>query len=218
VKTINLGGVNCYLLHSPNGSVLIDSGFSARRAKFVEALDAAGCRPGNLKLVVLTHGDSDHAGNAAYLRDVYGAKLALHDADSGMVEHGDMGWNRKAEPDEMSWIMKAMSFAMGKFLKPGAFQTFIPDLRVEEGFDLSPYGVDARIIQLPGHSKGSIGVLLPNGDLFCGDFLYNMPGLHFIDNKADHEASLKKLKSLNIATIYPGHGKPFPGKRRLARS
>jgi hypothetical protein len=40
------------------------------------------------------NGDLDYAGNAAYLREEFGARIAMHHADSGMVERGDMFWNR----------------------------------------------------------------------------------------------------------------------------
>jgi glyoxylase-like metal-dependent hydrolase (beta-lactamase superfamily II) len=45
--------------------------------------------PGNLALIVLAHGDFDHTGNGAYLRQKYGARMATHRDDLGMVERGD---------------------------------------------------------------------------------------------------------------------------------
>lgn len=210
IKTINLGGVNCYLAICPDGFILIDAGFSGRRATLLKELEASGCRPGNLKLVLITHGDADHAGSAAYLRDMYGAKIAMHADDAGMVERGDMSWNRKAKPDRMSLIMKVMASVMSKFAKSGRFEKFTPDLLVEDGFDLSEYGLDATVLHLPGHSKGSIGILTKDGDLYCGDLFYNMPGFKFVDNQADHDESIRKLKGLTVHKIYPGHGKALP--------
>lgn len=79
----------------------------------------------------------------------------------------------------------------------------------KDGQDLFEYGFGAKVLHLPGHSKGSIGILTNGGDLFCGDLLYNIAGLNFIDDLADFHTSIKKLKSLKINTVYPGHGKPF---------
>jgi len=42
---------------------------------------------------------------------------------------------------------------------------------LEEGQPLSDVGLDASVLHLPGHSKGSIGILTASGDLFCGDLL-----------------------------------------------
>jgi glyoxylase-like metal-dependent hydrolase (beta-lactamase superfamily II) len=127
-----------------------------------------------------------------------------------MVERGDMGWNRKARPDRMSLIMKIMTSMVQLFVKTGAFEKFTPDLTVDDGFDLSSYGLDATVLHLPGHSKGSIGILTKDGDLCCGDLFYNMPGFRFVDNQADYDMSVKKLKGLNVRRIFPGHGKALP--------
>jgi hydroxyacylglutathione hydrolase len=217
IKIINFGGVNCYLIKTGSGYILIDTGFPSRRTALEKELASAGCPPGDLKLVILTHGDLDHAGNCTYLREKYGAKIAMHADDSGMVERGDMSWNRKAKPDKFSIIFRIMS-VMSFFFRPGKFDIFKPDLTIDEGFDLSGYGFDAKVLYLPGHSKGSLGILTSSGDLFCGDLIYNIfgkPGIRFIDNMADYNDSVEKLAKLNIKTVYPGHGKPFPMDKLL---
>jgi hydroxyacylglutathione hydrolase len=95
---LGLGKVNCYLIKTDNGCVLIDTGLDRQRANLEGELVSAGCQPGNLKLILVTHGDSDHSGNAAYLREKYGAKIAVHRGESKVVERGDMILNRKNRP------------------------------------------------------------------------------------------------------------------------
>ncbi len=90
-----LGSVNCYLIDTGAGYILIDTGCANQRANLRNELVSAGCRPGDLRLIVLTHGDFDHTGNAAYLRDEFGARIAMHRGDAGMAERGDMFANRK---------------------------------------------------------------------------------------------------------------------------
>jgi hydroxyacylglutathione hydrolase len=206
--------VNCYLLPAGDGFVLIDTGLATKRDALESALAGAGCTPGRLRLVVLTHGDVDHAGNAAYLRTKYGAPIAMHAGDKGMVERGDTRWNRKAKPDFVTVTGRFIVVAgtlMERFRRSGSFEVFEPDLLVEDGFDLGEYGLDARVLHLPGHSKGSIGVLTADGALFCGDLLYNWRRLStpIVYDLADQTASLEKLRDARVATIYPGHGKPF---------
>lgn len=218
IRAMNLGGVNAYLLGAGDGSVLIDTGVAGKRGELERELASAGCGPGKLKLIILTHGDSDHADNAAYLRERYGARIAMHRDDVGMVERGDMDWNRKAKPDLTSGMGKfimLVSKAMQLFGGAGRFDKFTPDLLLEDGDDLSGYGLEAVVLHLPGHSKGSLGVLTAGGDLICGDLLYNFgkPGPVFIDDLPDFRASLEKLKGLSVTTVYPGHGKPFPMER-----
>ena len=219
ITTINFYGVNCYLMQSDTGYILIDNGFPAKRSFLDKELEKAGCKPGNLKLVILTHGDHDHAGNSVFLRDKYGVKIAMHYDDLQMVEKEDMNWNRKVKPDKFSVMFRAMS-VMSFFFKPGEFEKFTPDLFIDENFDFAYYGFEAKIIHIPGHSKGSIGILTGDGSFVCGDFLYNIfgkPGLEFCDNLSEFKASSGKLKSLKINTFYPGHGKPFTMEQFLKK-
>jgi len=212
IKTITLplpyklGSVNCYLVETDTGYVLIDTGGSNRRSELERELASAGCKPGNLKLIVLTHGDFDHIGNAAYLRDKFGAKIAMHKDDSGMAERGDMFWNRKSG----NTLIRMMAPILFRFGKSNRFE---PDLLIEDGYALSEYGFDATVLTIPGHSKGSIGILTAGGDLLCGDLFDNTdkPVLNSImDDLAAANAGVGKLRGFAINTVYPGHGKPFP--------
>jgi len=83
---------------------------------------------------------------------------------------------------------------------------------VGDGDDLSQYGLDGRVVYIPGHTTGSIGVLTGEGDFFCGDLLTNSgrpEKNRLVDNEAEMDASIEKLKTLGVKTVYPGHGKPF---------
>jgi hydroxyacylglutathione hydrolase len=220
IKTIRLllpfkmGAVNCYLIETSSGYILIDTGSSNARADLEKELESAGCRPGNIELIAITHGDFDHTGNAAYLGKKFGSKIAMHLDDSGMVERGDMFWNR-SKGNVLLRMMSPILFGFGKS------QRFKPDLYVDEGFDLSEYRFDARVLHLPGHSQGSIGILTAGGDLICGDLLENVekPALGSImDDLAAANASVEKLQGMEIDTVYPGHGQPFPMKKFLASS
>ncbi|MEA2022405.1 MAG: MBL fold metallo-hydrolase [Candidatus Caldatribacteriota bacterium] len=198
--------VNCYLVRTGDGYILIDTGIPNKRGIIEKEIEIMGCQPGNLKLIVLTHGDFDHTGNAAYLRKKFGARIAMNYNDSGMAERGDMFWNRK-NPNIFIKIIFGLFFGLSKS------DRFKPDLYIEDGYDFSGYGFDAKVIHLPGHSKGSIGILTADGNLFCGDLLANInkPKIFsIIDDSTAANASIKKIKSLKINNVYPGHGKSFP--------
>jgi len=201
-----LGSVNCYLIKTGTGYILIDTGCRGRRTELEKELESAGCKPGNLQAIVLTHGDFDHSGNAAYLRRRFGARIVMHHDDSGMTERGNMFWNR-SKSNVLIKIIAPILFRFGKS------ERFEPDYYVEDGEDLSENGLDARVLHIPGHSKGSIGVLTGSADLFCGDLLENIdkPKLNSImDDVTTANTSVEKLSKLGIRTVYPGHGRPFP--------
>ena len=211
IKSITLslplrtGTVNCCLIRNDKGYFLIDTGSSNSRKVLEEELAAAGCAPGYLRLIALTHGDFDHTGNAAYLRGKFNTKIAMHYDDLGMVEYGDMFWNRK----KSNFLIKAAAPRLFGF---GKSKRFKPDIFLAEGTDLSEFGFDAKVIEIPGHSKGSIGFLTAAGDLIGGDLFENVknPRLNSImDDPEAAKASIEKLNGFEIGMVYPGHGRPF---------
>jgi hydroxyacylglutathione hydrolase len=200
-----MGAVNCYLLKDKTNFLLVDTGSSNARAELEKTLVEVGCAPGALKLIVLTHGDFDHSGNAAYLAERFEAPVAMHASDSGMVERGDMFVNRK----QPNWLIRKL---IPFFTGFGKRERFTPDVLIEEPFDLSNYGFKAKVLSIPGHSLGSIGILTSEGDLLCGDLFENQdaPRLNSImDDKAAAEVSLARLRGYTIKNVYPGHGEPF---------
>jgi glyoxylase-like metal-dependent hydrolase (beta-lactamase superfamily II) len=89
---------------------------------------------------------------------------------------------------------------------------FKPDILLSDGQSLEEYGLAVKIIHIPGHTPGSIGVLTAEGDLFAGDMFVNRKkpdSAQIIENPAQMKNSLEKMKQMNIKTVYPGHGMPF---------
>jgi hydroxyacylglutathione hydrolase len=196
--------VNCYLIKTADGFFLVDTGMPFLRGAVKKALAGAGCKPGNLELVVITHGDFDHTGNATFLQKKYGTKILAHKSEAGTMERAELS-DRKNKPK----LAFRMMIPITRLL---AFRPVKADIYIEGDRDLKEYGIDANIIHIPGHSVGSIGVVTKDGDLFCGDLLNNskIPQRNIlVDDAAEMDASIEKLKALNIKTVYPGHGKPF---------
>ena len=211
VQVINLGFVNAFLLPTGDGFVLVDTGISQQWPRLERALQAAGCLPDRLKLVVLTHGDPDHAGNCVRLRDGYHVRIAMHAGDVPLVANG-------ATPQRITrGLGNKLFMGIGKvIMKLTKAQTgiasFTPDILLEDGQSLAEYGLDAQVLYLPGHTKGSIMLLTASGDLVAGDTFTNNthPGpAMLIQNQAELSASLERVRGLQATTVYPGHGKPF---------
>jgi hydroxyacylglutathione hydrolase len=202
---LRVNSVNCFLLKTAAGWILIDTACSNRRAELVGQMENAGCEPGRLALIILTHGDFDHTGNARYLRERFASRIAMHRDDLGMVEHGDMFWNR----GRGSALVKALAPVLFRFRKSDRFS---PDLLIDDGSDLAEYGADLRVVHLPGHSQGSIGLLTGEGELFCGDLLINekKPVLNYrIADASAANDSVERLQRLHVKNIFPSHGRPF---------
>ena len=198
VIPLRLGTVNAYLLRGEDGSVLVDAGGPGAEARLESGLRQAGVQPAQLRLLLLTHGHFDHAGAAAYFQRL-GVPVALHSADAGamrpMTGKGLMG--------------KLLLAVSGKL---GDNSGLPAAVKLESLQSLETYGVEAAIVPLPGHTAGSVGVLLPDGALIAGDTFMNFvrPGpAHIAEDFAQMLASLDTLRGRGVTQVYPGHGKPF---------
>ncbi len=211
VKIIDLGFVNAYLLKGDKGFVLIDTGLPQQKEKLENGLKSAGCTPENLKLVIITHGDLDHTGNAAYMQEKYHAKIAVHPGDVNQAENG-IFLKRKVKSFLFKIIFTIMRLKRKLQKDQAPFPKFKTDIQLSDNQSLNEYGLNANIIHIPGHTEGSIGVLTNDGDFFAGDTFvnYKKPDTaSIIQNKKKLQESIDKIKKLNIVTVYPGHGKPF---------
>ena len=207
IRTLAFRVSNAYLIKGEEGFVLIDTGFRFDRARLEAELRAAGCQPGDLRLIVITHGDPDHCANAAYLRETYGAKIAMHRAEAAAVERGDMFLSR----GRLS-LGKRLVRPLAAFFRLRKRDRFTPDLYFEDGDRLDEYGLEAAVLHVPGHSAGSIAVLTVDGVFFSGDFLENRskPSIAtLVDDPEALKASFERVKQLDIRIVYPGHGKAF---------
>lgn len=206
IKWINLGFVNAYLLQAGDGFILIDTGIGEVWNKLESELLLLGCLPERLKLVILTHGDMDHAGNCKKLQEKYGVTIAIHQGDVDMVTTGKSR-HRSANTFSgkiMTWMASKMKDTSG---------IFEPNLYLQDGQSLNEFGLDAQVFHTPGHTQGSISLLTSKGELIVGDTLSNRrtpKTADLFENEQDLKASLVKLHGLKANRIYPGHGKPFP--------
>lgn len=198
--------VNCYLVRTGQDFVLVDTGMRRHRSQLEAKLRAAGCLPGRLTLILLTHGDHDHIGNAAYLRECFASPVAMHQGDWAMAATGDMFAGRRA-PNRVARTVLSLLF------RSPIADRFQPDVQVDEATDLAAHGLaGARLFILRGHSAGSIGLLLADGSLLCGDVLENRTRSKLgsiMDDVSSARQAVERLRSMNVGIVYPGHGRPF---------
>jgi hydroxyacylglutathione hydrolase len=207
-------GINCCYVIKDGGCVMIDAGPSKSEQAIEGWLGEIGIQPEEILLIVLTHGHFDHVGSALGVKEITGAKIAIHEQDQEPLENGVVVW----APGVTTWgrvvytILMPLVKAMYQF--PGAQADVV--LR-DEGLSLAEYGIPGRVIHTPGHSPGSVSVLLETGDAFVGCMAHNIlpfrlrPGLPiFADDLPQVRESWRPLLERGAETIYPAHGDPFP--------
>lgn len=211
VHTIGIGIVNRYLVHD-EGWMLVDPGIPYTTQMVVRALNRLGVEPGWVKLILLTHGHVDHAGATGAVQELTVAKVAVHQRDRWLLERGQV---------TMPPLWIPGGGALYSVLNPIArllrFRAARADIVIEdEGLSLLPFGIRGRVIYTPGHSDGSVSVLLDGGEALVGDLVggpswpHSQPRLPPAgEDQEQMRASLRNLLIEGAKTIYPGHGKPF---------
>ena len=165
---IQVGVTNCYLLRSSSCNVLIDTGYKGKAKIILDFLKNNGIPPKSIGLIILTHGHYDHIGNASEIKKISGAKILIHKDDIPLLDSGITN----------SQSIKSLNI-WGKILLSKvssidtSFNSLKPDIIIDSEFDLIRYGINGKIIHTPGHSKGSISVILDSGDAFIGDLAMN---------------------------------------------
>lgn len=198
---------NCYLLPGDK-PVLVDTGAPGDLKRILTALQAGGVRLEQLALILLTHGHSDHAGCAAELRRRSGAQIAIHAGDAPLVRAGRNG-------------VIAVQDSLGRILRPFVdeeFEGFAPDLVFEQGIALEPYGLRGRVLPTPGHTAGSVSVVLASGEALIGDVLRgslvwpNKAREHyFCNDPGRNQRSIVRLAREGLLRCHPGTFGSFPG-------
>jgi hydroxyacylglutathione hydrolase len=220
IRAIDLGFVNCFLIKTEAGFFLIDTGMAVHRGRLEQELDEAGCWPDRLRLIILTHADADHVGNAVYLRATYRSRIAMHELDAQVVADGERQVGSMRRKKVRGFVMKAMFGAMRFFLAlpfvragmAARFVPFRPDVLLSEGQSLREFGLDATVLHLPGHTPGSIGIVTAGKDVFVGDLLRSdrRPLLSPLGEDFEEMATqARRLAVMRLNTAYPGHGKAF---------
>ncbi|MCD4701989.1 MAG: MBL fold metallo-hydrolase [Candidatus Aegiribacteria sp.] len=209
---IALGFSRSYVLWG-DGVIAVDCGCPGKSGNLIKGLEAARIVPGEVKLIVITHGHSDHVGSASEIKAATGALLAIHRSESKWLENPVM----PAPPGVTLWGRMLMS--LRKYIMPveEVKATGVDLLIGDEGISLEEYGIPGNVIWTPGHTSGSLSVLLHSGDAFVGDLAMNMfplrlsPGLPiFAEDMSAVIKSWELLIDKGARMVYPAHGKPFP--------
>ncbi len=210
IDTIKLGVTNCYLLRD-HGTILIDAGESGKSEKFLSKLKKLGVSPEEISLILITHTHWDHIGGARKLKSLTNANVVVHTNEKRILETGEM-----LKPPGVNRWGRFLIKVLAKLGEKSKLETVEADIVIEDKFSLAEYGIEAEVIFTPGHSSGSITVLLPTGEAFVGDTAMNMfpltfrPGLPIFAEDLDRlKKSWQTLITKGAKRIFPAHGKPF---------
>jgi metallo-beta-lactamase class B len=127
-------GVASYLITTPAGDILLDTGFTETVPIVEASIRKLGFRVSDVRILLISHGHYDHVGGVAAMKAATHARLLVSPAEAPMLEHGDK--------DDFSWG--------GKYSYPPVR----PDGLLKDGEPVRLGGVVMTPHFTPGHTKG----------------------------------------------------------------
>lgn len=169
IHTIPLGIDNVYVVKD-RGSIIVDSGAPKKGKAFLKGLEEVRIKPEEVQLIILTHGHWDHIGSTAEIKEMTGAKVIMHKNEKHWLEES----LKPMPPGVTTWgkiSTKLFSWSIVPFVH---IQPTKVDIVLEDDeFSLEEYGISGKIFYTPGHSSGSVSILLETGEAFVGDMAMN---------------------------------------------
>ncbi len=205
IKTMNV-----YLLADDGDGVTV---FDAGIEDMAPALQAAGARLGGIKRVVLGHADADHRGAAAALNApiyCHPAERAAAESQSPWRDYWDL---TKLQPHGRAFFKRALPAWDGGALAVAG--------TVQEGEEIAGF----RVVHLPGHAPGLIGLFRESDRLaLVSDCVYTLdpqtgikgaarvPHPAFNLDTEQARSSIRKLAALQPSAAWAGHAAPVTGE------
>ena len=222
IRPLRLGTCTTYLIRGSEGFILVDAGNRKKGPRFRKRLKALGISPRAIRLVVVTHVHFDHVGSCFAIKLATGAAVAVHRSERRLLEQGTV-----AIPPGIAPLHRLTSYVGNRYKKFTQKMFRFPpcpaDFEITHATSLKEFGIDGIILPTPGHTEGSLSVVLKDGKAFVGDLAANyFPfGIgHYMTPYGEDIPQIlnnwEGLLKIGVKTFYPAHGFPIPSAKLLA--
>jgi len=197
---------NVYLAKTGNHALLFDSSMKVEATRLARRIRNLGVT--KLDAMIFSHTHFDHVGNAAFVRKEFHVQVFVQQEESAYLERG-----RTPLPAGTTW---ATAWLMRMQHKRGIptfpYEPCIVDCTVSDRLDLSELGFNATLLATPGHSAGSMCLIIEDEIALVGDTMFGqLPGIifpPFADSPEQIIKSWEKLLETSCKIFLPAHGRP----------
>lgn len=210
-----LAGRSCsFLVRTQEGVIiLVDTGMESVLSRLLKNITSAGVTDLKINYLLLTHTHFDHCRNASFLKEKTSCQIVLHQSEAQFVRSGYTAVPGGTNP--FTKFISKPGKAIGK--RWFGYHAFEPDILISGKPVLLSGASGLQILETPGHTAGSISLIL-NGEMaIVGDALFgifpNRVLSPFADDFAELVRSWKRLLDTGCSIFLSGHGTPIP--RRL---
>lgn len=212
ITILRLGVCNCYLIRGRQGYIMVDAGDLRQFRRFKRLINGLDIAPEDIKLIIVTHAHFDHVANLAEIKRLCQCPVLIHPHEASVIAAGQV-----LIPPGTNTLGHLIS-AMGKRIKPLlTFKACEGEIIVDKEFELKPYGIDGTVLSTPGHTLGSLSVLLDDGRAMVGDLAMNFMGSGvyplFAELPLEVYSSWDLLVQRGAEIVYPAHGHSFSIER-----
>jgi hydroxyacylglutathione hydrolase len=198
------GRSNVFLLTNGEKNILIDSTVSRLWSKLQRRLERLGIS--KIDYLILTHAHFDHAGNANRVKNRFNALVMVQKQEANYLSKGD-----NILPNGTTIFTRLIVNIFGKRLfSRFKYEPCHHDFSVDSYFDLKGCGFNAYLMHTPGHTIGSMSVIVDNEIAIVGDTLYGVfKSSVFPPYAEDTELMIQswgKLLETNCSVFLPSHG------------
>lgn len=199
------GRSNVFVVRNQHFSLIADTSVRFdRRRLYRRILHLLG--PKGPDLVVLTHTHVDHAGNAAFLKGKFAMPIAVHRSEAGFLQDGFSPLPAVVK-GPLKWLQRLDENRIRLFIHT---EPVAADILVDDVLDLNNHGIPVMVRHMPGHTNGSMTVIIDQELAIVGDNMVNMTWQRvfppFCDNVPALLQSWKALLDSHCRLFLPSHG------------
>ncbi|MBN8673519.1 MAG: subclass B3 metallo-beta-lactamase [Chitinophagales bacterium] len=192
----------CYLITTPQGYILINTGLAASVTQIKENIKALGLKYADIKILLTTQAHYDHVGAMAIIKKQTGAQLLVHEKEAEVLKDGGHS-----------------DYALGG--KGSSFKPVIPDRLLQDGDTIQLGNMKLQLLHHPGHTKGSSSFLFTvnEGQRSYKVLIANMPSIvtdkpfdaisNYPEIKDDYAYTLKVMKNISFDLWLASHASQF---------